>query len=54
MAISRLHQFYRHYFLGCSSRWLRWMSAQQKLALLQQATQWHTAEMSEEEYRHWL
>ncbi|WP_252318216.1 MULTISPECIES: glucose uptake inhibitor SgrT [Symbiopectobacterium] len=30
------------------------ISAQQKLALLQQVTQWHTDAMSEEEYRHWL
>ncbi len=54
MAISRLNEIYRHYFLSCSSRWLTWLSAEQKLALLQQATQWHIGEMSPEEYRHWL
>ncbi|WP_411561405.1 glucose uptake inhibitor SgrT [Pectobacterium sp. F1-1] len=28
--------------------------SQQRIALLQQATQWHLKEMSDDEYRHWL
>lgn len=54
MAISRLNQFYRHYFLHCPGCWLRRISAQQKLALLQHVMQWDIDTMSEEEYRHWL
>ncbi|MCV9878385.1 glucose uptake inhibitor SgrT [Brenneria izbisi] len=54
MAISRLYPFYRVYLSACRAKWLRWMSAQQRLALLQQATQWHIEDMSEEEYRHWI
>ena len=54
MAISRLNQFYRDYFLRCPGCWPRRISAQQKLALLQQVTQWHIDTMSEEAYRRWL
>ncbi|MGL9734794.1 MAG: glucose uptake inhibitor SgrT [Symbiopectobacterium sp.] len=54
MATSWLNQFYRHYFLHCPGCWLRRISSQQKLVLLQQVTQWHTDAMSEEEYRQWL
>lgn len=48
------YQFYLHYLLRCSSRWFAWVSPEHRLALLQQVTQWHTHEMSEDEYRHWL
>lgn len=54
MAISRRYRFYRRYFSQSPSRWLRWLGVQQRMALLQQVTQWRTVEMSEEEYRHWL
>ncbi|PWC21775.1 glucose uptake inhibitor SgrT [Brenneria roseae subsp. roseae] len=54
MAISPLYRFYRVYLSTCKAKWLRWMSAHQRVALLQQATQWQIGEMSEEEYRHWI
>ncbi|MEH0832091.1 glucose uptake inhibitor SgrT [Pectobacterium cacticida] len=54
MAISRLYRFYQTYLLTCKAKWLRWMPAQQRVALLQQATQWHLNDMSDEAYRHWL
>ncbi|MEH2921713.1 glucose uptake inhibitor SgrT [Samsonia erythrinae] len=54
MAISRLYQFYRTYLSTAKATWWRWMSPQQRIALLQLATQWHLQEMSDDEYRHWL
>ncbi|WP_327370516.1 glucose uptake inhibitor SgrT [Pectobacterium carotovorum] len=54
MAVSRLYRFYQTYLSTCKAKWLRWMSTQQRVALLQQATQWHLNDMSDEEYRHWL
>ncbi|MFC3396686.1 glucose uptake inhibitor SgrT [Brenneria rubrifaciens] len=54
MAISQLYRFYQTYLLTCNAKWLRWMSAEQRMALLQQATQWRIEAMSEEEYRHWI
>ncbi|MCA6941042.1 glucose uptake inhibitor SgrT [Pectobacterium polaris] len=54
MAISSLYQFYRTYLATCKAKWFRWMSTQQRIALLQQATQWHLKDMSDDEYRHWF
>ncbi|WP_121572736.1 glucose uptake inhibitor SgrT [Brenneria alni] len=54
MTISTLYRFYQLYLSTCKAKWLCWLSAQQRIVLLQQATQWHIGEMSEEDYRHWI
>lgn len=54
MAISQRYAFYRDYFMACRATWLRWISVQQRMALLQQVTQWQIESLSEEEYRRWL
>ncbi|AUG99415.1 glucose uptake inhibitor SgrT [Pectobacteriaceae bacterium CE70] len=50
----RLYSFYQHYFSTCKAKWCGWLSVQQRMDLLQQATQWKIETLSEEEYRRWL
>lgn len=54
MKVSSLYRFYQTYLAAGQSKWLSGISVQQRLALLQQATQWQTEEMPEEAYRHWI
>ncbi|MDX5628953.1 MULTISPECIES: glucose uptake inhibitor SgrT [unclassified Brenneria] len=54
MKVSSLYRFYQAYLAAGKSKWLSGISAQQRLALLQQATQWQIEEMPEDAYRHWI
>ncbi|MCG8707508.1 glucose uptake inhibitor SgrT [Brenneria sp. 4F2] len=54
MKVSSLYRFYQTYLAASKANWLSGISAQQRIELLQQATQWQIDDMSEEDYRHWL
>ncbi|QTF07097.1 glucose uptake inhibitor SgrT [Brenneria izadpanahii] len=54
MKVSSLYRFYQTYLSTTKAKWLRGVSARQRIELLQQATQWQIEDMSEEEYRHWI
>lgn len=54
MKISSLYRFYQTYLATSNAKWLSGISVQQRIALLQQATQWQIEEMPEETYRHWI
>ncbi|MFE8117783.1 glucose uptake inhibitor SgrT [Brenneria goodwinii] len=54
MKVSSLYRFYQAYLAAGQSKWLSGISVQQRVELLQQATQWQIENMSEEAYRHWI
>ncbi|KAA9003296.1 glucose uptake inhibitor SgrT [Affinibrenneria salicis] len=54
MMATRIERFWLAHLKTCRTPWLKWLSARQRLALLQQTTQSQIAALSEEEYRHWL